>query len=289
MRQNERSNETSFKDIVEGCVLMCVNSVWTWIRNVSLGICLIFTVAHAGEPQFSAGGPHNFGVLVRNSAHTIYRSAALGSEGLADISKYLKAKKLPFPKTIIHMNSDGYKRSFFHPTLFAIEEQQQSARYGYKFYHSFRTDYYTYLAGENPYEVHKNINHKKRLNAEALVLFGFDEEAIVDGGIDAFYRILDLVLGSEGPVLFHCTGGRHRTGMIAMAIRYLQGGEWRKGSYRSLLVKRDLNAAQYEYMHHNPVYIRTQNFDFIDRWSKDPLFEKYEELFQESLNLPTLN
>jgi hypothetical protein len=169
-------------------------------------------------------------------------------------------------------------------SLFAIEEYEESQKYGFEFYHSFRRDYPTYLDTYNPFKPKENVYKRKYLNDTAIAYFGYWPEATLDGGMDAFYRVLDLVLESKEPILFHCTGGHHRTGMIALAIRYLQGGAWREGDFQGPLSRQHLNKAQYEYYKHNPFLFENDNLDFIEAWAKTPEFAEYYELYNERLN-----
>lgn len=104
------------------------------------------------------------------------------------------------------------------------------------------------------------------------------------GDMDAFYRVLDLVLNGDQPVLFHCTGGRHRTGMIALAIRYLQGGAWREGKYIGPLRHQYLNKAQYEYYKHNALQLLPRNLNFIEAWSQTAAFGEYFNQYNGRLN-----
>ena len=73
----------------------------------------------------------------------------------------------------------------------------------------------------------------------------------LDGGLESFYRVLELVLNKDNqPVLFHCFGGRHRTGMVALAIRSIQGGWWLSGPTKQRRGLQ-LNPAEYEYYKFN--------------------------------------
>lgn len=229
------------------------------------------------EPQLSKGGPRNFGLLVNNSYYQIYRSAALGRSGLHDLEKHLKKEGLPFPKTIIYMNHDGYKKTRLRSKLFALEELEASKDYGFEYFHSFRRDYSTYLDTYDPSNPKKDVNKRKYID-EIL------PEMQIFGDMDAFYRVLDLVLNSEQPVLFHCTGGHHRTGMVALAIRYLQGGAWREGKYIGPLRRQYLNKAQYEYYKHNTVQFESRNLDFIEAWAQTAAFGEYFRLYSDRLN-----
>ena len=256
-------------------------------REPFVFICLLFIGLSpflSAKPQFSSPGPHNFGIVVHNSKHTIYRAGALGKKGLENLAAHLKARGLPFPKTIISMNIDGYRRTFKHLTLFAVQEYEEREEYGFTFYHSFDPQFSSYLSGQNPYQARSNNNQAKYLGLKAQEYFGFDESREIIGGIEDFFRIMNLILTADGPVLFHCTGGRHRTGMVAMAIRYIQGGEWLAGSYVGNSSRTKLNAAQYEYYLHNRFGMRKSNFEFIEQLVKDPRFEELKTRYQVSLN-----
>lgn len=254
-------------------------------------VSVFFLWAETGlaETVFSPQGPLNFGLVLKNDAHTIYRSEHLGTDQLKNLQKYLEDEHLPFPEIVIHMNRHGFKRTFPMFSHFALQEYELSGKYGYMFYHPFHYAYRTYLDGHNPYEPEKNIDGDKYLGDDAQDYFGMIDHPEPDGGTDAFLRIMHLVLGSDQPVLFHCTGGRHRTGMIAMGIRYLQGGEWINGKKRKVTVnifgpKLELNPAQYEYYLHNKTQFRVENLRFIEEFSKEPAFEELRRMYQDSLN-----
>jgi hypothetical protein len=227
----------------------------------------------------------NFGVVKMNSTYQIYRSEMLGSEGLKAVSEGLRENKLPFPKTIIYMNTNGYSNK----DLRAMEEFREKDFYNYSFFHSFLYNYRTYLDGKNPYEPNEDIDAKNYLGDEAKDEFGVVSDKTLDGGVDAFARILDVVLDpSKQPVLIHCLGGRHRTGMTALALRYIEGGEWLKGSHSVRLPPYTksvtLNNAQYEYYKHNTLMFRFDNLKFIDTFfAKDPLADRYISRFRRVL------
>jgi hypothetical protein len=237
----------------------------------------LLSIASFGAPLISFAQPtqlstesfplsdFNFGVVKRNSTYQIYRSEILGTQGLNAVLSHLKKNNLPAPKTIIYMNTDG----FSDKDLRAMEEFQAQQTLSFEFFHSFRYDYRTYLDGGNPSSPSEDIDDGRYLGASATAAFGAIVDPAHDGGEDAFKRILNVVLDpSRQPVLFHCLGGRHRTGMVAMALRYIEGGAWLEGSYTvrvpPFFQKRDLNLAQHEYYLHNPSQFRGVNISFVE-------------------------
>ena len=218
-----------------------------------------------------------FGLLVNNDEFQIYRSGKIGDGELKDLKEYLSEKGLNFPKTIIYMNSFGYKFPFY----FALDEHELQRKYGYKYYHSFGSPR-TYLDGYNPHAPSVDIDSKSILGHHARKRFSLRKDGI-DGDIEDFYNILNLVLDpANQPVLFHCFGGRHRTGMIALAVRYLQGGWWVNGP----TFKRnglELNPAQFEYYRFNHLFFRKENLDFIERVSKEDRFLNLQQRFRGRL------
>jgi len=243
------------------------------------------------DDGFSPQGPLNFGLVVNNSFHTLYRSEHLGTDQLKRLEDYLEEENLPFPEIVIHMNRHGFKRSFPMFSHFALQEYELSFQYGYRFYHAFDYSFRTYLDGDNPYQPGKNIDGTEYLGDKAQDYFGVIDHPAPDGGIDAFMRIMHLILGARQPVLFHCTGGKHRTGMVAMAIRYLQGGDWITGKKRKVTVNvfgptLYLNPAQYEYYLHNSWQFRTDNMDFIEEFYKDQRFQELKNLYHTTLTAP---
>ena len=254
--------------------------------NIALfAACFVFTLTlDASADKRKVYGPAKkrikFGVVLNNDEYTIYRSAALGKGGLKTLHKHLKKNGLPFPKTIIYMNKNGYKFPFY----FALDEYfaSETQKYGgFKFYHSFGEER-TYLDGINPYEPRDDIDRKSILGSRARKYFRLRDDG-VDGGMDSLMRIMDLVLSPENqPVLFHCFGGRHRTGIVAMIIRYLQGGWWTDGTYKR---RRgiDMNPAQYEYYKYNHLLFRKSNIEFVERFSQDDRFELLNEKYGESI------
>jgi hypothetical protein len=218
-----------------------------------------------------------FGVLVSNDKYQIYRSSLLGEDGLKKLDKHLIKNDLLFPNTIIYMNYAGYEFPFY----FALDEYELQGYYGYELFHSFGTPK-TYLEGYDPYNPQDDIDKKNALGRKAKKLFEPKEDGL-DGDVDDFFLILNMVLDPKRqPVLFHCFGGRHRTGMIAMAIRYLQGGYWLDGPKRKEKGMW-LNPAQSEYYEFNHTFFREENIKFIERVSQDLRFIKLKSRYSKDL------
>ncbi|MBT3236894.1 MAG: hypothetical protein HN353_13145 [Bdellovibrionales bacterium] len=270
-------------------------------RHLTFAMLLVATTLFVGDvdafeksklvysPRFESplSKSINLGVVVLNDRYQIYRSKKLGRAGLSSLEQYLRLNNLPFPKTIIYMNDEGYE-PFYE---FAIEEYNLQDSYDYKFYHSYDYSYRTYLDGNNPYRPQDNIDDRffTYLIDRYFGLAQSPQYEQIEGGMDAFFRIMKVLLDpAKQPVLFHCWGGRHRTGMIGMAIRYLQGGEWITPIGQELLPAQGsatiVNAAQKEYVMHNKDRVRGENFIFIDRLANDPRFIALKERYQSPLN-----
>ncbi|OFZ51970.1 MAG: hypothetical protein A2381_01550 [Bdellovibrionales bacterium RIFOXYB1_FULL_37_110] len=233
---------------------------------------------------------YNFGVLINNDEFQIYRSERLGKEGVEEVFSSLKELGFKVPKTIIYMNYMNYSFFLDH----AVEEYEIQNDFDFKFYHSYDKNMRTYLDGRNPIHPKKDIDDLENLDfwarpsQNAIEQFEIKPDGKLDGGVDAFYRILAIALNPENqPVLFHCHGGIHRTGMIALAIRYLQGGSWTKAFKVPYYYDDDLlitNKAKQEYILFNPKKPRVENFQFIDSVSRSPEFKKLSKTYQSRLN-----
>ncbi len=227
----------------------------------------------------------NFGVLVQNEKYQIYRSEKLGEDGLETVQNYFKKRNWDFPKTIIYMNDEGYE-PFYE---FAVEEAKLQKKYGYQFYHSFGYQHRTYLDGYNPYNPQDDIDDRF---FTSLIIENFgptppDQVGQVDGDMDSLMRIMNLILDPKNqPVLFHCWGGRHRTGMVAMIIRQIQGGIWSKSEHQVTFKsgrKMTLDRSKFEYTLHNAEKIRIANFHFMDRFLQDDRFLQMRQKYQADL------
>lgn len=261
----------------------------TLFRHGTLGVilftCNMFIFSHALAEDMAISdikGPSKtrirFGVVVNNENYTIYRSSKLGKRGLKMLDKHLDELNLPFPKTIVYMNKSGYSFPFY----FAVQQYEAKEKYDFDYFHPF-SDMRTYVDGHNPFVPTEDIDNKSTLGRKARKYFPLRDDGI-DGGIEAVRRVLDIVLDpARQPVLFHCFGGRHRTGMVAMLIRYLQGGFWTEGP--TVEAKgMELNPAQYEYLQFNHMMFRSDNVEFADAFSKHPSFLELKSEFSHLLN-----
>lgn len=227
----------------------------------------------------------NFGIVLKDLVHIIYRSHKLDNDDIKELFDHLDEKGLRRPKTIIHMNKNGYGgwASFFLTN--AIEEYNASFSYGFDFYHPFHPSLRTYLDGHNPFKPKSDIDNQKWGNSDALKLFDFGRKDGPDGGIDELERILQVVIDPKAqPVLFHCQGGRHRTGMIAMIIRNFQGGIWVNGLKTAMKIdgkKYFLAPYEYEYYRHNKELMRSENIDFVREYVKTESFAALKARFRE--------
>lgn len=204
---------------------------------------------------------HNLGVLADKAPYFIYRSSELGKHGLKMVKEQLDEKGLPFPKTIVYMNADGYA----FPLYFAIDEYKAQEQYGFTFYHSFGIPR-TYLDGEDPYFPTDMIDKGRHLGPIGRRYFKYGDGKIT-GGINNLLVILNLVLDPKNqPVLFHCLGGIHRTGMVAMLVRVVQGCL----SWQEIVA---------EYHEFNPMLPREKNIKFVERFIRDPRFIAIKEKY----------
>lgn len=271
----------------------------------------------------------NFGVLIYNRYYKIYRSSGLGTRGLSALKDHLLSNKLDFPTRILYLNSVGYapsaphswlglkrlasesskqifystrekitSQSFYGAGSFATEERLiSSTSEGREEYFPFEfldgTEKDIYLTGENP--VNHNLTPEEFSSDHGTTL-------LRNGDRMAFYQVLEEILTHDGPLLFHCQGGIHRTGMTALMLRYLQGGKWTDRnlldeSQRTILFNRYnimpaetaliSNHAELEYFLHNPINFRQSNLEAISAISEDARFKCLQYEFSLYLNHPS--
>jgi hypothetical protein len=222
----------------------------------------------------------NFGIVLNSKKYQIYRSSSLGKKGVNELWAYMNANKLLTPKTIIYMNDEGYKVRFTSED-FALQEYALQEEYGFKMFHSFDYKNRTYLDGHDPYSPSEDIDLKNNLNSTAIKLFGSDPKDGVDGGLNAFKNILNITLDPlNQPVLIHCLGGKHRTGMVAMAIKYIQSENASDVVKNGSLIK---TRAEVEYEKYAGSSVRSENIYFIRKFIKSDDFLSYVKKYREEL------
>lgn len=224
------------------------------MKHFVLWILIAFSSPSLGGP------PRNFGVVINNDTYQIYRSGKLGKHGLKKLANYLYKEGLPFPKTIVYMNKQGYAFPFY----FAIQEYKEQERYGFTFYHPFGK-LRTYLDGQDPYQPTDVIDRSLYLGHVGRKYFDYGDGKVA-GGVETLLLNLVIILEPVNqPVLFHCFGGFHRTGIVAMLIRYMQGWE-----------EKDIIA---EYHKYNPSFPREKNIDFVKAFSQDERFLELKRIY----------
>ncbi len=250
----------------------------------------------------------NFGVLVHNKYHHIYRSKALGDSGTEELFTHLLVNQLPLPTRVIFINKDGFKKKiwakipyvthFIRGTdNFAMQEHRLFNPNGrfpeVEFWHPLNLN--VYLHGHNPLEDVDSYPALSYVDREAAAEFSLSSQQQITASKQNFYTILEMILNHEGGVLFHCTGGVHRTGMVSMAIRKLQGGQWTKPfaepirivSYSNLSSGQVIyldNLAEVEYVMHNHHNVRLENFEAVRALAEEPEFQLLYQRYHQQLN-----
>ena len=256
----------------------------------------------------SAYEPLNFGVLVHNEHHKIYRSQALGRDGIDLLFDFLDQKQMARPTTVIFMNRHGYRYfippenlrtwgpKFYRVHAFAYEQElafSQGGKYpNVSFFHPLNSN--TYLSGRDP--LNDLVSYPINLIADSDIAEFFQNKYPQIHEVRSlrsnFFHILNIILNANEPVLFHCTGGLHRTGMISLAIRTLQGNLWTKPFKKPLVIQTGIlnhdfelrNLAELEYYLHNPYRFRRGNIYSMRELTKYQEFRNLQLKFKDQLN-----
>ena len=290
---------------------------WEMIENGALWDLKTVEEVQSYFNQFSvnqhAFSKYNFGVVVNNSRHRLYRSKALGQLGSRELFSHMKKHGLSTPNLVIFMNKQGYKQPSnqngglfgigisprVEDGVFAFEEGETFSKFGVfpevSFFHPLNSP--VYLTGQDvlhddlafPIDDYVDQDIKKYFESQIRTA-GIGDHILAKK--ENFYFILKLVLETPDPVLFHCTGGRHRTGMIAMAIRHMQGGYWTKPFRQEIKVKIPninhlvglRNLAEIEYYLHNKKFVREKNLISLRTLSRESRFKELAKKYGPSLN-----
>lgn len=246
---------------------------------------------------------YNFGVVLDGM---IYRSGKLGKSGMRDVINALEAATLPAPKSIasIHVMGFGGPGGSYN-----LEELDESMARGITFLHSYHHDpgLTVYMDGTDPSKIveddphHGNIYDPKtvalflpdkKVRERLFVDQSMEKNRIILGDTQDFFQSIENMIDAPWPLLIHCKGGRHKTGMFSLVFEYLAwqsslnqlyGGNvsipayknrfanwWGgKGSFWNFLfggpfhVPNYLAPAEKNYAKHNMSVFRRKNIDFI--------------------------
>ena len=244
---------------------------------------------------------HIMSLSLSGNGHQIMGAGALGKEGLAELVDYLAKENMQPLKTVLFIHKEGFKNTE-ESSAFALEELAYCSDHDMTFLHPFNKQKSLYIDGLNPLNV-------KAKDAMVDLSQYFEEGSDLDdpphafdlsGGVNALLDTLSIALNkSMQPVLIHCRAGRHRTAMIQMVLRYLEGGQWtdaKKSYYGSFRYKKrkdklieldDLLPLEYEYFQNARPKARMENIDFIRELMYSPehseLRSQLKKLYQESL------
>lgn len=246
----------------------------------------------------------NFGVIVYNSYFKIYRSAGFGKLGFQPLKQHLESKFLEIPKKVLYLNYFGFKPGFPHSWLATkimvsegVQRISDFARksvgtpiYSYK---NFAFDEDAMATKDREFEFvyggNRNvylIGHNPLVGRNEPMLFkdSSGKEVRRRGNREALYEVLKEVLTAPYAVLTHCKRGYHRTGMLALMIRYLQGGNWIESMGADYGNDKVTNLAEYEYSLHNPNQLRSENLRAIRQLAQDERFKCIRDRYSCFLN-----
>ena len=229
----------------------------------------------------------NYSHLDIGNGHQIMRSGKLGKTGLAFLDHFFQEKRIKKFRSVFYVHKAGF---FDKEENFAYEEYIDSInRNDFRFYNLFQ-DPLIYVDGRNPLNVQERYSQivctqdycsDWILQGEKIKEFEFD------GGLDSLIEVVRLLLDkSKQPALIHCRAGKHRTGIIIMILRYLQGGKWLKtdavpgegimrGADKQPFLIENLNLLEYEYFAHAYPKGRIENIEFIRQFISD---DRYKEI-----------
>ncbi|MFK7826663.1 MAG: hypothetical protein AB8G05_21155 [Oligoflexales bacterium] len=205
-------------------------------------------------------------------------------------------------KTIIYIHKEGFHKTEENDA-FAQEELDYSATKQINFLHPYLGTYKLYIDGLNPLQTNHQVSDSN-FDGTIVLASKFTNITIepidLAGGADALYQTLSLALNKElQPVLIHCRAGRHRTAMVQMILRYLEGGKWINSSRKysgvfrakkdknNLMERHDLIPLEYEYFNTAHPKARIENIEFIRDFMNNGkhagLRKSLQKLYKDSL------
>ena len=228
---------------------------------------------------------YNFGVIWEGM---IYRSAKLGAEGIGTVFHQLKKFGQATPQSIASLHVMGFGGP---GGSYNLEEIEACENRGVTFLHSYHPDPFltVYMDGTNPASIdindphHGNIYKRETLkkyipekkNREKLgIRQSLLKERVVIGDTMDFLQTIENLIDAPWPLLIHCKGGRHKTGMIAMIFEYLAFKQSMNEEHSKIVTVSDvtkgvflkrfsLRPAEVNYAEYNSNVYRHQNIKFI--------------------------
>ncbi|MFK7826652.1 MAG: hypothetical protein AB8G05_21100 [Oligoflexales bacterium] len=185
---------------------------------------------------------YNFAVVLDRM---IYRSSLLGKKGMKEIWSNLKKNGVPRPKSIasIHVMGFGGVGGNYN-----LEELEESKKQGLTFLHSYHYDKHltVYMDGTDPSKIVENDPHHGNIYVQETVNRFIPDENIqkklriaesiaenrhLSGDTEDFLQSIENIIDAPWPILIHCKGGRHKTGMFAIIFEYLAYKSAMKAEY----------------------------------------------------------
>ncbi|NRA44803.1 MAG: hypothetical protein HRU09_07600 [Oligoflexales bacterium] len=175
---------------------------------------------------------YNFAVVLDG---LIYRSKLLGKKGMRELWTTLKREGVARPKSIasIHVMGFGGVGGSYN-----LEELEESKKKGVSFLHSYHYDkrLTVYMDGTDPSKIIENDPHHGNIYTQETVNRFIPDEKIqkllkidqsiaenryLSGDTEDFLQSVENMIDAPWPLLIHCKGGRHKTGMFAIVFEYL--------------------------------------------------------------------
>ena len=185
---------------------------------------------------------YNFAVVLENM---VYRSSLLGKKGMREVWATLKKAGVPRPKSIasIHVMGFGGVGGTYN-----LEELEEAEKKGITFLHSYHynKNLTVYMDGTDPSKIVENDPHHGNIYIQETVNRFIPDENIqkklkidksiaenryLSGDTEDFLQSLENMIDAPWPILIHCKGGRHKTGMFAMVFEYLAYKSAMKAEY----------------------------------------------------------
>lgn len=266
---------------------------------------------------------YNFNVVIEGM---LYRSGKLGKDGIEDLAEVFTQEGLRPIKSIasIHVMGFGGVGGSYN-----LDELKESQRRGISFLHSYHPDSKktVYMDGIDPSRIESSSHRGNIYSPETLDRYvpsevvrrqlGIDQslekERYLEGNTKDFLHSVINILDAPWPLLIHCKGGKHKTGMISLIFEYLLDesaldaeltNQVRVSHYKNrvaswylghagfmqifsgpMISSEALRHAEHTYLNHNLNVFRKENIEFIRKLidrdiHKDKLIAKYWQIIR---------